>query len=139
MKKSLGNLVLIVAAILVAGCATTTNQEPWTTKVVTARSVVSSDEVHGISDTFTREGRIYVHAAFTGPGVGSEEPHSVQIKWFNGNTLVFERAGEYVFKRSPYYVYASTSGTALGLGNCRVELFVDGRLRGTKMFAVTEK
>jgi hypothetical protein len=139
MKTNLISLVLIVGTMLVGGCATTAKQEPWTTKVVTARSVVSSDEVHGITDTFTREGRIYVHAAFTGSDVGSDAPHAVQIKWFNGNTLVFERAGAYVFKRSPYYVYASTSGTALGLGNCRVEVHVDGRMLGSKTFAVTEK
>ncbi|MDB5923312.1 MAG: hypothetical protein JWN13_2248 [Betaproteobacteria bacterium] len=139
MRKTLIGLLFVTWALLGAGCTTAVKQEPWTAKIVTARAVVSADDVRGITNTFTREGRIYVHAAFTGPASSSAAPHPMQIKWFNGNALVFERAAEHAFSKSPFYVWAGTSGTALGVGNCRVELYADGQLVGMTTFTVTKK
>jgi hypothetical protein len=139
MQKVLMRLAIVVVTLFGTGCASTVKQEPWTAKIVTARVVVSADDVRGITDTFTREGRIYIHAAFTGPASDTAASHPMQIKWFNGNTLVFERTAEHAFTKSPYYVWAATSGTALGVGNCRVELYFDGQLVGTRNFTVNEK
>jgi hypothetical protein len=139
MRKTLIRLLFVAWALSGAGCTTAVKQEPWTAKIVTARVVVSADDVRGITDTFTREGRIYIHAAFTGPASDTAASHPMQIKWFNGNTLVFERTAEHAFTKSPYYVWAATSGTALGVGNCRVELYFDSQLVGTRNFTVNEK
>jgi hypothetical protein len=138
MAMKVIRLSFIALVGLIGACATTPRQEPFTAKLVMVREVVSSDNVKGITDTFTREGRIHVHAAFTGPAVASPESHAVLLKWFNGNALIFERSGSYVFKTSPYYMWTGTSGTALGIGTCRVELYVDGKFVAAREFTVLE-
>jgi hypothetical protein len=131
--------MLFIALIgFIAACATTPEQEPFTVKLVMAREVVSSDNIKGITDTFTREGRINVHAAITGAAVASPVSHAVLLKWINGNTVIFERSADHVFKTMPYYVWTGTSGTALGIGKCRVEFYVDGKLVGSRNFTVIE-
>ena len=132
-------LVLLLLAAFMAGCATpsTLPSSPWSATIVTANFVRDGGDVRGIADTFSFERRIYVHAAFVGVVPEPNPNRSVRIKWFNGDRLIVDRTTETIFLRSPYFVWNSTSGTALGAGPCRVEIWVDETLAASKPFAVT--
>ncbi len=113
--------------------------EKWIVTLVTAKSVPRLGEVREIADTFTFEGRIYAHATLTSqPGVHGGQP-SVEIRWFNGERLVSVQKAQPVVNKSPYYMVSSTSGTALGIGQGRVEFSANGKLIATKAFVVSEK
>lgn len=113
--------------------------EKWTTTLVTARAVPKLGEVREITDTFNFEGRIFVHATFSSkPGVNGGQP-AIEVKWYSGDKLVSVQKAQPTVGKSPYYIASSTSGTALGAGKGRVELFGNGALLGSKEFQVTEK
>lgn len=111
--------------------------ENWTITLVTAKHLVRLGDVQGISDAFTFEGRINAHATFTTlPGKHGGRPN-IEFRWFNGERTVAVRNGTQLLARTPYYVANSLSGTALGDGNCRVELHVNGRLVASRNFQVS--
>jgi len=136
--KTLAAGLTIVCAFGLAACATEYPVQ-WTANLVTARIVVREGNVRGITDVFSFEGRIFVYATFTwepGTRLGSQP---IEVKWFNGETLISAQKSTVDFTKTPYYVWGSTSGTALGAGECRVEMYVNGKLAGRKDFTVTER
>ena len=129
--------VVIVLGFGTDGRANSGDAEGWTATIVTAKSVPALGRVTNITDSFTFEGRIFVHATFIGAVEPIPAPRTLQVKWFNGDRMVFERTGQATFNKSPYFMSASTSGTVLGSGPCRVEVYVDGQLIGQRTFAVS--
>ena len=113
--------------------------EKWKVTLVTARSVVKLGEIREISDVFTYEGRIYVHATLTSqPGTHGGR-QAFEVKWINENNTASVQKADYTVNKTPFYLASSTSGTALGAGKCRVEVYAGGRLLASKEFVVTER
>lgn len=113
--------------------------ETWNVVLVTAKSVPNLGEVRDISDAFTYEGRVFAHATFTArSGVHGGQP-AVEVRWSNGDRLVPVQKAQPVVNKSPYYMASSTSGTALGVGACKVEYAVNGKIVAAKEFVVSEK
>ncbi len=111
----------------------------WSTTLLTARSVPALGDVREISDHFTFEGRVFAHATLTSaPGSSGGRP-ALEMRWYNGDKLVSVKKMEANITASPYYVFASTSGTAIGAGNAHVDLLADGKLMASKAFLVSEK
>jgi hypothetical protein len=131
--------LLAVAAITaaVAGCATL-DPEAMTASVVTAKTVERGKGASQITDSFTFEGPIFVFAALTwDPNINGGRK-VFEARWFNEDRLVSTQTSPTVrLKSPPYFVYFSTSGLALGAGNCHVEIYVDGVLLKSKQFAVS--
>lgn len=113
--------------------------EKWKATLVTARNVVKLGEVREISDAFTYEGRIHAHTTLTSqPGTHAGR-QVFEMKWINGDTVVSVQKAEIVVNKTPFYLSSSTSGTALGAGKCRAELYSGGKLLASKEFRVTER
>ncbi len=135
--KFLG-VAIVVALALLTGCASMPIG-PQNATVVTAKNVERGKGVTGISDSFTFEGPIYVFTTLTWDTNTSAGRKVFEVRWFNGETLKFKQAHSVALDRAPWYVYFSTTGIALGAGDCRVEVFADNVLLGTKQFRVREK
>jgi hypothetical protein len=113
--------------------------DKWRTTLVTARAMPSLGDVHGITDAFTFEGRIFAHATFTAePGAQAGTP-MFSVKWFNGDTLISVKNASYAVTSSPYYLAGSTSGSAIGVGTGRVEIHANGKLLASGSFQVRER
>lgn len=113
--------------------------ENWKVVLVTARSVVKPGEVREISDAFTYEGRIYVHATLTSqPGTHGGR-QAFEVKWINENNTASVQKADYTVNKTPFYLASSTSGTTLGACKCRVEVYAGGKLLASKEFVVTER
>lgn len=131
--------LLAIAAITaaVSGCSTL-DPEAMTASVVTAKAVERGKGASQITDSFTFEGPIYVFAALTWDPNLRGGRKVFEVRWFNEDRLVSTQTSPTVrLQGPPYYVYFSTSGLALGAGNCHVEVYVDGVLLKSKAFAVS--
>lgn len=113
--------------------------ENWKVMLVTARKVAKLGEISEISDAFTYEGRIYAHTTLTSLPGAYGGPQFFEVKWFNGDNAVSVQKAEYAVNKSPFYLASSTSGTALGAGKCRVEVYAGGKLIASKSFVITER
>jgi hypothetical protein len=69
--------------------------------------------------------------------VGGQQ--EIEVKWYNGDRLISRNTRTLSLKKPPHYVWFETRGTALGEGNCRVEVYANGVYLGSKSFTVTEK
>jgi hypothetical protein len=69
---------------------------------------------------------------------GSRGPHAVRWNWYEGDTLIAERAKTLDFARSPYRFSHSLPASDLGLGHYRVEVLVDGKKVDEQTFFVVE-
>ena len=129
----------------VASSATAADQgefvpiENWKATLVTARKVAKLGEISEISDAFTYEGRIYAHTTLTSVPGAYGGRQLFEVTWFNGDNAVSVQKAEYAVNRSPFYLASSTSGTALGAGKCRVEVYAGGKLIASKSFVITER
>jgi len=112
--------------------------DKWKITMVTAKGVARLGDVRDISDAFTFEGRIFMHATLTSPPGTQAGPQSFEVKWFNGQVAVAVQKAEDTVGKSPFYLASSTSGTAVGAGKGRVELYAGGKLLATKEFVVLE-
>jgi hypothetical protein len=136
MKRA--SILLITICLLVAGCATVKFSEQNTT-IVMAKDI-EKQRPKNISDTFNYHGDIYVFNTFRWDD--AEKPalaHTVKTKWFNDDKLISTRQYYSFFIFTPYYVWLRTGGTTLGVGKCRVEVYVDDIYVGSKSFTVVEK
>jgi hypothetical protein len=112
--------------------------DKWKITMVTAKGVARLGDVRDISDAFTYEGRIFMHATMTSPPGTQAGRQSFEVKWFNGQVAVGVQKAEDTVAKSPFYLASSTSGTAVGAGKGRVELYAGGKLLATKEFVVLE-
>ena len=128
----------VVALALVTGC-TSIPIGPQNATVVTAKNFERGKGVTGISDSFTFEGSIYVLTTLTWDTHTSVGTKMFEVRWFNGEKLKSKQAHSVALDRTPWYVYFSTTGIALGAGDCRAEVFADNVLLGTRNFRVQEK
>ena len=137
MKKILTTAVL--AIILSAGCASVEMSEK-NTIIVMAKNVVKDEGVSDISDVFTYEGKIYVFATFRwDEAEKAGGTQTIEVKWFNGEKLMWKQKHNCTFGRQPHFVWFSTHGTVLGAGTCRVEMYANNLYVGSKSFTVVEK
>jgi hypothetical protein len=67
---------------------------------------------------------------------GSRGPHAVRWNWYEGDTLIAERAKTLDFARSPFRFTHSLPASDLGLGHYRVEVLVDGKKIDEQSFYV---
>jgi hypothetical protein len=112
---------------------------PEHTTMVTAKNVERGKGATGITDSFTFEGQIYVFASITWNASESIGNKAFEVRWYNGEEMKFKQAQRLTLERPPWYVYFSTTGIALGEGDCRVEVYADNVLLGTRKFRVLEK
>ena len=113
--------------------------ENWKATLVTARKIAKLGEISEIADDFTYEGRIYAHTTLTSVPGAYGGRQLFEVKWFNGDNAVSVQKAEYAVNKSPFYLASSTSGTALGAGKCRVEVYAGGKLIAVKNFVITER
>jgi len=108
--------------------------------IVMAKSVEKDKGATGITDIFTLEGKIFVYATFKWDEVEKEAGrHKIGVKWYSDNKLISTQEREIMFGRPPHYVWFSTSGTSLGAGKAKVEIYADGLIVGSKNFEVVTK
>jgi hypothetical protein len=93
----------------------------------------------GISDRQVFDGKIFVFATFhwadlTYPA-GEQE---LEFRWYSGEKWVSSYKKIHKFTVAPYYAWASTSVTNIGLGKGRVELYYQGNRIASKDFELFE-
>lgn len=131
--------LIVVGLLLLAGCTTLPLTEANTT-IVLAKKVEKDKGASDVSDVFTFEGNIYVYVTFRWEPVTQEGgPHVIEARWFNGSKEISRREYRANFGRPPHFVWLATRGTALGPGQCRVEVYADGKRVGERAFRVVEK
>jgi hypothetical protein len=106
--------------------------------IVTAKTVERGRGATGITDSFTFEGQIYVFASISWDTSASIGNKAFEVRWYNGEKMKFKQTRSVTLERPPWYVYFSTTGIALGEGDCRVDLYADNVLLGTRKFKVLE-
>jgi hypothetical protein len=131
-------LVLAFAFVFLAAC-TTPPIGPENATLLTAKNVERGKGASGITDSFTFEGSIFVFATITWETSTSLGTKTFEVRWFNGEKLKFKDSQRATLKQPPWFVYFITNGTALGTGDCRVEIYSDNVLLGTRKFRVEEK
>ncbi len=62
--------------------------------------------------------------------------HAVRWNWYEGETLIAERAKTLDFADTPYRFVRSLAASDLGIGHYRVEVLVDGRRVDEQTFDV---
>lgn len=62
--------------------------------------------------------------------------HAVRWNWYEGDTLIAERAKTLDFPKSPYRFVRSLAASDLGIGHYRVEVLVDGKRVDMQVFDV---
>lgn len=128
----------VLALVLVVGCAHQLSERNAT--IVMAKEVEKAKGATGISDAFTYEGQIVAYVTLRWePLTAYGGAQTVEAKWFNGDKEVLRSKHDANLGRPPWYVWLTTRGTALGAGNCRVEIYANGVYLGQKAFTVTEK
>jgi hypothetical protein len=121
----------------VAGC-TTLEPDAMTANAVTSKAFERGKGASQITDSFTFEGPIFVFAALTWDPNRGGGNKVFEARWFNEVRLVSKQTSPTVrLAKPPYYLYFSTTGLALGAGNCHVDIYVDGVLLESKKFTVS--
>jgi hypothetical protein len=62
--------------------------------------------------------------------------HAVRWNWYEGETLIAERAKTMDFPKTPYRFSRSLAASDLGVGHYRVEVLVDGRRIDVQSFDI---
>lgn len=136
--KKIGFCIILVTLLI--GCASVLLSEKNVTSILTAKNVTKGEGVSGITDTFTLEGKVFVNTTFTWDQGLTGGRHAFEARWYNGNNLVLKSQKAYFdFTKPPAWVWFSATTVALGVGNCKVEIYVSGNLVATKYFNVVEK
>lgn len=129
----------VTLSVCIVGCAGIQFTES-NVNIVMAKNVEKGKGPTGITDTFTFEGRIFAYATFNWYEVEKQAGiHKIGVKWYSREKLVSVRDLEVVFGRPPHYVWFQSSGTSLGAGKAKVEIYADGTLVGSKTFEIVEK
>lgn len=110
--------------------------EAWAVTLVTARAVVKPGDARGLSDRFTRRSAIHAQATFSTEGKADAGLVKFEIKWFNGQRRVSVKTINAVVSSSPHFVAVQSSGNAVGEGDCRVEVFANGKRMASQRFRV---
>ena len=135
----LRTFLAVILAVSVVSCAGVKMSEK-NINIVMAKNVEKGKGATDITDTFTFEGQIFVYITFTWDEVERQGGnHEINVKWYSGEKLVSTRTHQALFGRPPYYVWFYTSGTSLGVGKAKVEIYADGVLVGSKAFEVVAK
>ena len=135
------NVATVLAVFFLAGCVGVEITEKNTT-IVMAKKVDKEGGARAseISDTFNFEGQIIAFLTFRWDRTDLQGgPQRIEARWFNGDKEVSRRTHEANFGAPPWYVWFPTNGLGLGVGKCRVDAYVNGRLVATKAFTVTER
>lgn len=143
MKTTL--LLLFLAATL-SGCASPTVvgtpvQLPDGMKVnlVTARDAAPGRGAMGVADFFTLNGKVVAYASFTWTNLDQTwGKNKIEFLWYNGDNLIRKSESEPNFGRPPHHVWSSTYPTALGAGDCRVEVHWRGQRLAQRSFKVID-
>ena len=131
-------LAVFVATLLIAGCAVPITES--NTAIVMAKNVERGKGASGIADVFDFQGQIYAYMTFRWePLTANGGPQTIEARWFNGQKEVMRREHQAQFGKPPWHVWMPATGPALGVGQCRVEVYVKGRYVGQKAFTVVEK
>ena len=131
-------LAAVVSILLIAGCAVPITQS--NTTIVMAKNVERGKGASGIADVFDLQGQIYAYMTFRWEPLTANGGHqTIEARWFNGQREVMRREHQATFGNPPWHVWMPATGPALGVGDCRVEVYIRGRLVGQKAFRVVEK
>ena len=107
--------------------------------IVMAKKVERNQGVSDITDSFTYEGLIYVYVTLLWDLDTIGGPQEIEARWYNGDRAISRRTLTITLNKPPHYLWFQTRGTALGEGECRVEVYANGVHLGSKSFTVTEK
>ena len=135
------NVATALAVFFLAGCAGVAITEQNTT-IVMARKVVKEGGAHAsdITDAFNQEGQIFAFLTFRWEPISTHAgAQHIEVRWFNGDKEIQRRTYDANFGPSPWHVWFTTTGLALGPGKCRVDAYVKGKLVATRSFTVAEK
>jgi hypothetical protein len=137
LKKIL--MAAVGSALIMTGCASVKFSER-NTIIVIAKEAKLGEGPTGISDKFSFEGKIVVHTTFRWEDINTQGgQQTIEVRWFSGEKLMSSAKNTFRFGKSPYYVWFNTTGTALGVGKAKVEVYADGVFVGSKNFEVVEK
>lgn len=83
--------------------------------------------------------RIYFLTMVTWEPVGSSAGrHKVMWRWYSKDKLISEIEQKFLFKPTPFEMQATIPASALGLGEHKVDLLIDGKPYDTQSFLVQE-
>ena len=107
--------------------------------LITAHSVGTNRAPQGVADYFTYDGKLVAYASFTWTQLDSAwGKQRISFHWFNGDRLIRKYDVDINFGTPPHHVWASSQPTALGAGNCRVELYWNGQKLAERAFKVLD-
>lgn len=128
-----------IAVILFSGCANVVLTER-NVSLITATTVKKNEPPQGITDTFQLDNRVYVYGAITWEDVKSSAgSKKFESKWYKGEKLLASRSMTMYLNSTPFYAWDSMNAIAIGVGEGRVDVYIDGLFVGSKKFKVVEK
>lgn len=108
--------------------------------VVTARSVSEIDGPTGIASSFNLEGRIFSFASFSWPVDQVGGSHVLETRWYRGSDLVHRSPrGQVSWKETPGSASYAVRAADLGVGQFKVEIWLDDKLVGSRNFTIREE
>ena len=63
--------------------------------------------------------------------------HDVKWNWYSNGQLISTGGREFHFKHTPYELWGVKQASALGTGDFKVDLLVDGQIMATQTFSIT--
>jgi len=64
--------------------------------------------------------------------------HKLTWRWYSKGTLISEIKQTHTFKPTPFELWATMLAAALGTGEHKVEVLIDGKLFDTQEFSISE-
>lgn len=108
--------------------------------VVTARNVSEIDGPTGIASSFNLEGRIFSFASFSWPVDQLGGSHVLETRWYRGSDLVHRSPrGNVTWKETPGAASYAVRAADLGVGQYKVEIWLDDKLVGSRSFTIREE
>jgi hypothetical protein len=141
------SIVYLLLGLLILGCVQPETQSAlpkisFTEKdvnLVIAKRVVKDSGPSGINDRQIFDGKIFAFATFHWDDLATPAgDQEIEFHWFSGDRQVSTYKKTHKFGVAPYYVWASTYVTNIGIGKGRVELYCQGKRVATKDFELTE-
>jgi hypothetical protein len=138
--------IAFFAAVVLNGCATSNPEsiaeqlpDGFRVSLVTARDAGMGRGPLGVGDRFSLDGKVVAFASFTWTNLDEAwGKRKLEFYWYNGERLIRKGEVEPYFGRSPYHVWGSVLPTALGPGDCRVEVRLHGKMLAERRFKVVD-
>jgi len=130
--------IVVFASLFVASAAATADAQQLRLVKGIIGTAASADEVPTPATSFHLQDHIYLFTAVASDNSGqSAGEHHLVYKWYTGDAVAFSFEGARNCPQTPCTWSAWVSGTHLGVGHHRVQLYVDGAAIDSREFEIT--